>query len=363
MRKILLILSLIILISGCGPGGTGIPPPGGIPGAYSDETYTATVTGKGTAPFTCKLVDATSIGGTLNLANNCVISGTAPHADNTRIIAFKVEITDAKDVSNVNEMHLTVHPPGINLDLSEKITPRKAGESVRHGFKATGGSPPYSFTVSGQPMGLIMNLDGVLSGTIPEQATIKDYYLNVCVRDSVGAQKCGKTVLKVTSEPKIEGSSWTGTFKYVNSLKEGAVINHRNEEADFSFTVGADGKITGSGKGKGIKSVTGRCYGEFSYSNVPITVEGEYDKNRPYDKQFKILLTNSVSSDERKYVIECTSDGVEPYPNNRKVTPFPYSEDEHIPLYLSPEDGAKANGLLWPDITSSLATIEIHKVK
>jgi len=199
--SLLSILTLIILISGCAPGGTSTVP-GGLPVATSDETYTTTLEG-----VKCKLVDATSIGGTLNLADNCVISGTAPHADNKRIIPFKVEITDDKDVSKVHEMHLTVEPRPISFEIPNEITPGTAGSSYTYSFASNEnpkyGNPPYTFTVSGQPMGLIMNVNGVLSGDIPEGATIKPYTLQVCVKDLSGNQACDETVLTVSDKAPV----------------------------------------------------------------------------------------------------------------------------------------------------------------
>ena len=43
-----------------------------------------------------------------------------------------------------------------------------------------------------------MNLNGVLSGDIPEGATIKPYTLNVCVKDLSGNSACDDTVLDVS---------------------------------------------------------------------------------------------------------------------------------------------------------------------
>ncbi|MFC1753241.1 putative Ig domain-containing protein [Thermoproteota archaeon] len=196
LKKTLIMIVLLIFITGCGGTGT---VPGGLPVAVSDETYTATI--EGTA---CKLVGATSIGGTLSL-DNCVISGTAPHADNKRIIPFKVEITDDKDVSTVHEMHLTVEPRPISFELPDSITPGSAGSGYTHSFQSDPkyGNPPYTFTVSGQPMGLFMSLNGVLSGTIPKGATDKTYTLQVCVKDLSGNQACDNTGLKVSKQESL----------------------------------------------------------------------------------------------------------------------------------------------------------------
>ena len=186
-----------------GPGlsyDTGVTTGGAVvlPDAISDETYSATITGKGgTARHTFTLEGATSIGGTLSLSQAGVISGTAPTAVDTRIITFQVNMVDAAGKLTVLDLSLTVHPPPIILEMPERIE-ATAGEKFVHNFSnLTGGKPPYSFTVSGQPMGLIMKLNGDLSGTIPENAILGEYPVEVCVRDSTGAQDCGNTIIDV----------------------------------------------------------------------------------------------------------------------------------------------------------------------
>ncbi|MBU1204623.1 MAG: hypothetical protein KKE93_01825 [Nanoarchaeota archaeon] len=362
MKKILFvmfILSLVIFISGCGPGGTGISP-GGIPVAYSDETYTTTIA----ANSTCKLVGATSIGGTLSLSDNCVISGTAPHADNTRIIPFKVEITDANAVSNIHEMHLTVQPQPVRLQLPDNIEDGTAGKAyppysfcnpkavTQCGGAGTinpsGGNPPYSFTISGQPMGLSIRLNGVLSGTIPEGATEKDYNIEVCVKDMSGNQDCGNTVLKITSEPKIEGSKWTGKYTNEFTFESGGGAR---EEAEFSFTVGEYGGFSGTGTGWHRAYSTGICKGEATYNDLVLEVNGGYDKSEEYNKQFWIQIVEE--DNYRKYITECSF-------GSSDASAFPFNPVEAI--YLKPEDGATYDGPVT-DAFQSHATIEIHRVE
>ncbi|MBU2523419.1 MAG: hypothetical protein KKE23_03975 [Nanoarchaeota archaeon] len=281
----------LILISGAGGCGAG-----GLPVATSDETYTHTIAVEGgTAPHNCTLVGATSIGGTLNLADNCVISGTAPTATDKKIIPFKVEITDANGNSKVEEMHLIVEPRPISFELPEKIKSGSVGGSYSYNLKSDEnpkyGNPPYTFTVKGQPIGLIMGLDGVLSGKIPEGATVKGYDLEVCVKDLSGNSACANTVLKVDKKTNIKfneelaklvAGNWAGSF--VASKKQ-CVSSCRTytDTGEFRFTIDVTddwfSNLDGSGTGtsKYLKEGTGYTCPEHSF-DYSFTIPDNYGK-------------------------------------------------------------------------------------
>ncbi|NMB78477.1 MAG: hypothetical protein GYA23_05215 [Methanomicrobiales archaeon] len=65
---------------------------------------------------------------------------------------------------------------------------------------ASGGTPPYSFTPgsfsAAPPMGMIVDINGYLTGTAP--AEMKPYTFNVCVKDMAGQEDCGTSSMVVS---------------------------------------------------------------------------------------------------------------------------------------------------------------------
>jgi len=372
MRKRLLILTLFlfsIFVSGCAssPGTPNVP--GTIPAAYSDEKYTATIGIQTEAvPVTCKLVGATTIGGTLSLDNNCAISGLAPSTDNKKIIPFKVEITDANDVSNIHEMHLVVEPPPLRYTLPDKIEEASIGKAYSHSFclpevkkvqcsgdqvvQPNGGNSPYTFTISGQPLGLTMALNGVLSGTIKKGATQKDYNIKVCAKDLSGNQACDNTILKVTDNPTIMGSRWTGTFshKYSTRVTSPDYTSNQLDEATFTFTV--DKRVKSKGSGHATIIATDGCTGQGGEDrNVNIWYKYDESKN-----QFEFKVVDDSTQSTQRFDIQC---GDRPY----SILPDYFHSLYATPIYVDAEDGAITEANYFPEFDQSLATIEIHKVR
>ena len=378
-------------------------PPGGIPDAKSDETYTATISPQGASPFTCKLVGATDIGGTLSLAQNCVIDGTAPHAVETRVIVFKVEITDANGNSNIQDMTLTIHPPPVNLELDERIE-ATLGKKFEHNFckpkpgmncgegstTPTGGNPPYTFTVSGQPMGLIMSLNGDLKGTIPELATPGEYSTEVCVKDTKGASDCGRTIIDVKEGSDIYGE-WTGTILAKISLTKN--WGYRNEDdywaknretynveiiekADISFTLvesrsplddgkyKADGERAVGGNAEVTIKASGSCGGEITENFAPEFDYILWEDGKDYGDFSKPALTFYPRHDHLvRLDTDCAS--YSRFFHSHQ----PFSESVGVAFLESPfklklEDGAVYEYTFKNDRGELVESrIEIHKVK
>lgn len=391
-RKISFIFFLLVLIiSGCTSA------PEGIPDANSDDTYTATITGQGTAPFTCRLVGATDIGGTLNLAQNCVITGAAPYAVETTIIPFNVEITDANGNSNTLEMTLTVHPPPVTLELPELIE-ASLGEDFVYSFckpdpglncgegstNPTGGNPPYTFTISGQPMGLIMSLNGDLIGIIPELATTGEYEVEVCVKDTKGASDCSNTIIDVGEGYDPRGE-WVGTITTTRSVTDDTIINHEwvdvrvdiTEEANISFTlVSYEESITGkksvaTGNAQITIIATGPCPGEitesvimestpffFNEESVAWRMESEvWDIPPPVEPKITFVHDSLPDVD---LDINCGD-----WPDDQYYFSYDHMLFEGLDLYVLAEDGAVFEGTIKDRIYDKPVDvrIEIHKVK
>ena len=166
----------------------------------------------GTTPYTCA-----TAGGQLpqgfSLSRDCTISGGGTPVLGTspmRITPpFTVTLSDAsqppQSVSVDLRITIIAKPPEITVS---------AGRCPKAGLAcsvtvatATGGTPPYYFTNGGfgsgtPPLGMIVNLKGVLTGTPAKAGT---YTFGVCVVDLVGATDCA------TAKVVIEGASPPGS--------------------------------------------------------------------------------------------------------------------------------------------------------
>ncbi len=114
-----------------------------------------------------------------------------------------------------------------------------------------GGNPPYTFALGSgvgfPPFGLILDLNGLLSGT-PTAAGTRTF--EVCVKDLGGNQACGNTSLTVNT-----AEAWTGTFEIIGEEDQNSIgVNYAQEyhvSGEFSFTILSDDTIEGSGSAQG----------------------------------------------------------------------------------------------------------------
>ncbi|MEG9431155.1 beta strand repeat-containing protein [Terriglobus sp. ADX1] len=121
------------------------------------------VTG-GTAPYTC-VINSGSLPAGLTMAANCSITGT-PTAAGTS--TFNVTATDSGSPAKTGTANIvmTVNPIS-PLSLTGGLPNATLGVAYTQTLQATGGLPPYTYTVtSGSlPAGLSLSSAGVVSGT------------------------------------------------------------------------------------------------------------------------------------------------------------------------------------------------------
>ena len=176
-----------------------------LPAWIDGQAGTVSIRGSGgTLPYTCELA-AGELPPGFSLSPDCAISGggtlilgNSPMRIST---PFTVRMTDASQP-----------PQSVSVDLRITIIARGptitplAGQCPHAGkacsvrvATAKGGTPPYYFTSgsfgSGRPpMGMIVKLNGMLSGT---PARAGDYSFEVCVVDLVGAMDCDRAKVNV----------------------------------------------------------------------------------------------------------------------------------------------------------------------
>lgn len=149
-----------------------------LPGAVVGQYYTTTISVRGgTVPYSFTLVGTLPPG--LSLSSN-VISGV-PTSTGTR--TFIIQVGDSAGDSIQRQFSITVSISAPPLTITTTSLPGGTeGTSYSATINATGGSPPYSFTVSAGtlPPGLNLSSAGVISGT---PSTANTYNFTVRVSD------------------------------------------------------------------------------------------------------------------------------------------------------------------------------------
>ena len=185
------------------------------------------VTG-GTTPYLWSL-DSGSLPGNLHLDSaSGLIQGHVSESylsGGTQEFVFRVKAADQAGNYDIAELRLTVRAtaeptplpspsttpssspsptsgPGLQI-TTDSLPEGRVGESYRSQLSATGGVPPYKWSLTGLPAGLSSTEEGVISG-IPETAA--DYSIEVEVTDSEYTSASRTLTLSVKS-PYAEGVS------------------------------------------------------------------------------------------------------------------------------------------------------------
>lgn len=210
-----------------------------LPAATSGQNYNTKITvSGGFPPYNCTAAPGTILPGTLVFSEpGCSLVGGAPilaYGTPTAIYPIQILVKDSHgNIGGPFALYLVVNQISPKLILPEQIDAATVGSSYEYDFcpSAQGqapcgtlpafssGTPPFTFTVSGQPMGISMKTDGFLSGTVPEGAILGNYKLTVCVTDLTGTEKCANTNMQVVQrqEPAQANSAcpgegnWKGT--------------------------------------------------------------------------------------------------------------------------------------------------------
>jgi len=151
------------------------PPPDGAVGQFYNFGMSAT---GGAAPYTWSLTSGTLPAG-LSLRQDGVLSGTPTTAGTS---SFLVAATDVTGQRALRQFSITIVPGNVTI-TTDSLPNGIVGSAYSAAVAATGGTAPYTFSISGGslPPGVTLSSGGSLSGT---PATPGSYSFTVTVRDS-----------------------------------------------------------------------------------------------------------------------------------------------------------------------------------
>ncbi|MGD0585241.1 MAG: Ig domain-containing protein [Oryzomonas sp.] len=178
----------IVFLAGCGGGSSSAPAPGALavttaslPSASVTTAYSQTlVASGGKAPYTWALATGSVLPAGLTLSTSGVISGTPTTAGT---VNFSVAVTDSASPAATATMALSITVNSLAVTTAS-LPGATMGNAYSQTLAATGGTPPYTWSVSSGalPLGLILNAStGVISGT-PTAAGTSNF--TVMVTDS-----------------------------------------------------------------------------------------------------------------------------------------------------------------------------------
>jgi hypothetical protein len=220
----------------------------------------------GVEPYFCVLASGTLPAG-LTLSADCTLSGTIadPGGSPTTIFPpFEVNVAD--DAASPDSLSIPLYVTAVGAGPT--VVPVTSGECTAGDTcdaqiaTATGGVPPYYYTADtfsngAPPLGLVVGIDGRLTGTAPNAEGT--YAFSVCVVDSIGAFDCATTsvTINLPGVEQFDGfytGSYSGTascpgFNFPISGSSSVTISNgaisgTSDDGNITGTITANGAVS-----------------------------------------------------------------------------------------------------------------------
>src|ERR1035437_9351251 len=172
-----------------------------LPAGTVGTSYTATLAATGgTPPYTWSVASGAFPGGLL-ISSAGVISGT-PTASGT--FSVTLQATDSAQATATEAYSVTVAAATVPLSITTQAPLPSGGVGVSYtqAFAATGGTPPYQWSVStgAVPTGLTLNATGSLTGTPTAAGT---FNFTIQVVDAAKAKATQAFTIKIAPAPLV----------------------------------------------------------------------------------------------------------------------------------------------------------------
>jgi hypothetical protein len=149
----------------------------------------------GTAPYTWS---SSALPAGLSFANNGVVSGD-PTSSGSTSVTFTVSDSSTPALTQSVTLPLSVTPSSLSIN-SVKLPSATDGSTYSTTLSATGGTAPYTWSVSGLPAGLSIGGNGVISGT---PTATGNFSLAITVADSQNPAKTASAILPLSISSTI----------------------------------------------------------------------------------------------------------------------------------------------------------------
>nr|WP_311719288.1 putative Ig domain-containing protein [Edaphobacter lichenicola] len=231
-------------------------------GATSNQPYTATLSATGgTAPYTWSV---TGLPAGLTLGSNGVIAGT-PTATGT--FSITVTVTDSQSPAKTASATIPLAVTAAIAPLSITSTAFAGATSTQPystTLSATGGTAPYTWSVTGLPAGLSLSSNGVIAGT---PTATGNFSISVTVTDSQSPAKTASATIPLSVTAPIAPLSITSTaFAGATSNQPySTTLSATGGTAPYTWsvtglpaglTLGSNGVIAGTPTATGTFSIT-----------------------------------------------------------------------------------------------------------
>jgi len=225
-------------------GGLAITTPATLPNASLNASYAQALTATGgTPPYTWSLAAGSQLPKGLALSTGGVIAGT-PTAGGT--FQFTLTVTDS--VSNAASQQFTLIVGGLTI-APTTLPGGKVGASYSQALTVTGGTPPYTFTVSVGSLPPGIALSGAVIGGTP--TVPGSYTFTVQVTDSASATATQQftiviTGLLITTSSALPTAVVGAAYSQTLSAAGGTPPYTWSGTMPAGLTLSAAGAITGS---------------------------------------------------------------------------------------------------------------------
>lgn len=269
---IFLAMLMLILITACTEEGVNNPTSAGgllqirtqqlpIWEAPGSATYKLEITG-GVPPYSFSLAPGSQLPQGFNIGPDGTVGGMARLLEGTSQLEsppFTIVVTDSVGTTTQKSLSIRIIEKNTVQIITTPATCILDQECDEQIATAEGGNPPYSFQsdsfIEGAPpFGTQVDINGHLTGKPSKEG---EYTVGVCVKDTIGNQRCGKAVVTVEDAIQLEGT-WIGNYgetetsDYCTTSNSGTLtISVTESEGEFSGTVDDTGTASAGQSSEG----------------------------------------------------------------------------------------------------------------
>jgi hypothetical protein len=214
-----------------------------------------------------------TVSGTFNITVTATDSGS-PQQSASKVLSLSVSgSTQALSITSTS-----FNPPTATIGT---------GYGAQQAMAATGGTAPYSWSVSGQPNGMSMNAStGALFGTPTVSGT---FNITVTVRDGGSPQQSASKVLSLSVSGSAQALSITSTAFNPSTATVGVGYGAQQAMAATGGTAPYSWSVSGQPNGMSMNASTGALFGTPTVSgtfNITVTAR---DSGSPQQTASKVL--------------------------------------------------------------------------